>query len=47
MNCEGGNDKGKFYLMAKVIFLSLLIVSHKRGGGLKYKISGKAGDSRS
>ena len=33
--------------MTKVIFLVLLIVPFKCCGGLKYKISGKAGDDGS
>lgn len=33
--------------MAKVIFLSSLIAAYKCGGGLKYEISGKAGDDGS
>lgn len=47
MNCEGGSDKGNFSSVTKIGFLSLLIVSCKCCGGLKYKISRKAGDDRS
>lgn len=44
MNCEGGSDRSNFSSITKIIFLSLLIVSCKCCGGLKYKISRKADD---